>query len=104
MTFTSRLPPGIADILVNINENFAQIREYISKYMNIYNIVIQKQLCLPPSDPKMHCEPREKFETSTYPLAAVRLRRGLRLTSYSSFNFRHLWLHVCKGQIIIDAK
>ena len=27
MTFTSRLPAGIADILVNINENFAQIRE-----------------------------------------------------------------------------
>ena len=26
-------------------------------------------------------------------LAALRPIRGLRLTSYSSFNFRHLWLH-----------
>ena len=26
-------------------------------------------------------------------LAALRPLRGLRLTSYSSFNFRHLWLH-----------
>ena len=26
-------------------------------------------------------------------LAALRPRYGLRLTSYSSFNFRHLWLH-----------
>ena len=26
-------------------------------------------------------------------IAALRPLRGLRLTSYSSFNFRHLWLH-----------
>ena len=36
--------------------------------MNIYNSLLHKKLCLPPSDPKMHCEPRGKLEMSTYPL------------------------------------
>ena len=31
--------------------------------------------------------------TKSTELAALRPLRGLRLTSYSSFNFRHLWLH-----------
>ena len=37
------------------------------KYMNIYNSLLRKKLCLPPSDPKMHCQPRGKLEMSTYP-------------------------------------
>ena len=32
-------------------------------------------------------------------LAALRPGKGLRLTSYCSFNFRHLWLHFSEGQM-----
>ena len=32
-------------------------------------------------------------------LAALRPGRGLRLTSYSSLNFHHLWLQFSKGQM-----
>ena len=41
--------------------------------MNIYNSVILKKLYLPPSDPKMHCELREKLEASTYLLTKRKL-------------------------------
>ena len=32
-------------------------------------------------------------------LAALRPHRGLRLTSYSSFDSRYLWFHFSKGQM-----
>ena len=35
----------------------------------------------------------KSMKTKITELAALRPLRGLRLTSYSSFNFRHLWLH-----------
>ena len=41
--------------------------------MNIYNSLLRKKLCLPPSDPKMHCEPRGKLEMSTIDILGPRL-------------------------------
>ena len=37
--------------------------------------------------------------TNITELEALRLRRGLRLTLYSSFNFCHLRLHFSRGQM-----
>ena len=62
-----------SNILVNINEILKKTSLEYVKYMNIYNSVLQKKLRLPPGDPKMHCEPREKLEMSTYPLKFTNL-------------------------------
>ena len=55
------------NILVNVNEILTKTALENLKYMNIYNSLLRKKLCLPPSDPKLHCEPRRKLEMSTYP-------------------------------------
>ena len=62
-----------SNILVNVNEIVTKTAFENLKYMNIYNSLLRKNLCLPPSDPKMHCEPRGKLEMSTYPLVLLPL-------------------------------
>ena len=57
-----------SNILVNVNKILTKTALENLKYMNIYNNLLRKKLCLPPSDPKLHCEPRGKLEMSTYPL------------------------------------
>ena len=56
-----------SNILVNVNEILTKTALENLKYMNIYNSLLRKKLCLSPSDPKMHCEPRGKLKMSTYP-------------------------------------
>ena len=58
-----------SNILVNVNEILTKTALENLKYMNIYHSLLRKKLCLPPSDRKMHCEPRGKLEMSTYPFA-----------------------------------
>ena len=59
-----------SNILVNVIINILTKTALENlKYINIYNSLLRKKLCLPPSDPKMHCEPRGKLEMSTYPLS-----------------------------------
>ena len=64
-----------SNILVNVNDILTKTALENLKYMNIYNSLLRKKLCSPPSDPKMHCEPRGKLEMSTYPLGNIYLVR-----------------------------
>ena len=75
-----------SNILVNVNEILTKTALENLKYMNIYNSLLRKKLSLPPSDPKMHCEPRGKMEMSTYPLCDNQRKR-----IYSVYNVFKAW-------------